>query len=156
MTYALNISKMLESALKQGLIDAGVDESKTFLNFWQVSNPRTAFFPQITAACSPDIPQGTGTSAFSEFRLLHCQMRAVTAVDADEDRAAIAALYVQIRTMLDAANAQRAAWQTTSLVGCVLDAVTITDSPVPYVEQLANGAWAYVMDVNFDCHVSVT
>jgi len=156
MTDALNISKMLEQACKQGLIDAGVNDTDTFLNFWQVSHPRDATFPQIAGACSPDIPDGTDVDAFSEFRTVHCQLRLVTTVGDDETRETLSTLYVQARTMLDTANAQRETWQTALLIGCQLNAVVITDSPVPYIEQLPNGAFCHVMDLNFDAMMSVT
>jgi len=156
MTDALNIPKMCEEAIRQGLIDAGVKDAETFLNFWQVVNTRDASFPQIAGACSPDIPDGTSVSTFSEFRTVHAQLRLVTTVEADADRSAISALYVQARTMLETANAARNTWQTGLLVGCQLDALIITDSPVPTVEQLPNGLFANVMDLNFDMAVSVT
>jgi hypothetical protein len=144
---------MIERALYAELVASGVDPDATFINLWQVANPREARFPQIVGACSPDVPQGVDTDSFSVFRVVHGSLRAASLVEDDPDRVQVVALYVQIRTALEAANSTRASWQTGSLA---VDALVVTECPVPMVEQVANGAFVFVMEVNFDVFVSVT
>jgi hypothetical protein len=152
----MNIPKICEQALKAQLVTSGVEEATTFINAWRVSDPRDAAFPQIAVAVSPDAPDGTQTDSFSIFRTLHGQMRCLTLVADDAGRTTVCDLEDKCRAALVAANAARATWQSSLFVGCQLDAIEITDSPIPTVEQLPNEAFVNVVDINFDMLVSVT
>ena len=156
MSEPTNIESNLERALIAGLSAAGVNEAETFLDFWRVTNPREARYPQISGAVSMPIPEGTELGSWAEFRNARASIAWATKCEADADRAVFTALEQAIIQMMATANATRAAWQNEALGSDLqLDALIPTDAVIPEVIELPNGQGAFVGSISFDMHLSV-
>lgn len=158
MTAALNIPKMLETALKAALVEAGVNETETYLNFLQVRTDGKARFPQIQGSVASPIADGVqGNGKFSEFRTAKATLRICTLSDDDDPaNAAFGALYVQVMTMIETIITAPASWQTSNLTGVVVNAVTIAEGSPLLPEQLPNGGYMMMMEIPIEFNISVT